>query len=176
MYPIFRVATEAIRHRKAPKLGLFDTHVTSLTCWPWDIDVFLEMNNGRTLTLFDLGRFGLFQRMGSMKMMRENGWGSAIAGATIRYRRRVRAFQRVEIRTRMLGWDHRFVYIEQSMWRKGECTSHALLRAAITDRKGMVPTERVAEAMGASESPALPDWVQNWIEADSSRPWPPMQG
>ncbi|NRB01191.1 MAG: acyl-CoA thioesterase, partial [Rhodobacteraceae bacterium] len=169
------VATETLRYRKAPRLGLFDTHVTTLTCWPWDIDVFLEMNNGRTLTLYDLGRFGLFQRIGTVEMMRNQKWSAAIAGASIRYRKRVRAFQRIEVRTRMVGWDARFVYVEQSMWRKGECTSHTLMRSAITDSNGIVPTERVAAAMGIEESPPLPDWVQNWIEAEATRPWPPKQ-
>jgi hypothetical protein len=34
----------------------------------------------------------------------------------------------------------------------------------------------VAEAMGRDTvSPPIPAWVANWIEADASRPWPPMQ-
>lgn len=168
-----RVATETLRYRKASKLDLFDWHVTTLTCWPWDIDVFLEMNNGRTLTLYDLGRFGLFQRLGTVDMMKRNKWSATIAGASIRYRRRVWALQRVEVHSRMVGWDERFVYIEQSMWRKGECTSHTLMRSAVTDANGMVPTTRVAEAMGIGESPPLPDWIQNWIDAEATRPWPP---
>jgi hypothetical protein len=28
-------------------------------CWPLDADIFWEMNNGRILTFYDLGRFAL---------------------------------------------------------------------------------------------------------------------
>ena len=33
-----------------------------------------------------------------------------------------------------------------------------------------------AAAMGQPvDSPALPDWVQTWIAAESARPWPPQR-
>lgn len=96
------------------------------------------------------------------------------SGNSLRYRRRVRAFDRIEMRSRVLGWDQRFFYMEQSMWRKGDCTSHMLLRSAVTSADGIVPPARVLTAMGqAIESPELPAWVKAWIDADALRPWPP---
>ncbi len=108
--------------------------------------------------------------------MREHGWVGTVAGSSFRYRKRVRAFDRYELRSRMVGWDERFFYAEQSMWRNGECTSHGLLRMAITDKNGIVETAKVAEAFGQSEErQPLPAWVQAWIAAEAERPWPPMQ-
>jgi acyl-CoA thioesterase FadM len=175
MYPVFRVVKELVTHRNAPPLRLGETHVSHHVCWPWDIDIFLEMNNGRTLTLFDLGRIVMFQRLGLTDLMRTHGMAGTIAGSSVRYRRRVRAFDRLEMRTRIVGWDDRFTYAEQSMWRKGECTSHALLRMAVTDRNGMVPTVRFAELLGEVPDMALPPWVEAWSRAEALRPWPPMQ-
>lgn len=175
MYPIFRMFKEVLHARRAKPLPLAGVHVRQHICWPWDIDPFMELNNGRTLALYDLGRFGLFQRIGIIKVMKAQGWGGTIAGSSVRYRKRVRMFDRYELRSRMIGWDDRFFYSEQSMWRKGDCTSHGLLRMAITDRNGLVATRRVAEAIGhRPESPPLPDWVQGWIDAEAQRPWPPM--
>jgi hypothetical protein len=77
-----------------------------------------------------------------------------------------------------LCWDARFLYIEQSMWKaNGECANHAVYRSAVTDRKGIVATDRVIEAMGMAEtpSPEMPDWVADWLRAEDARPWPPMQ-
>lgn len=181
MYPYARMFKELFKFRNAPKLGVFDTHISHHICWPWDIDPWMELNNGRTLTLYDLGRIPLGQRMGLHKVLKEKGWGLAVAGNTTRYRRRVKMFHRVEMRTRIIGWDAKFLYIEQSMWRGAECTSHILIRSAVTGagergKGGIVPPAEMARSFGLSpESPALPDWVQAWIAADAMRPWPPMQ-
>ncbi|MCX7646261.1 MAG: acyl-CoA thioesterase [Rhodobacteraceae bacterium] len=176
MYPFIRLAKELAVHRRAPPLKVGETHVTHLICWPWDIDLWLELNNGRTLTIMDLGRVVLFRRMGVIGAMRARGWAGTIAGASVRYRRRVRMFDRIEMRSRILGWDDRFTYAEQSLWRDGECCSHALLRMAITGGRGIVPSAELARALGLPEQgPPLPAWVAAWIAAEAERPWPPMQ-
>ena len=176
MYPYLRMVKEILKFRSAPALLPFDTHVSHHLCWPWDIDPWMELNNGRTLTLFDLGRIPLGARTGLHRIAREKGWGLAVAGASVRYRRRVKMFDRIEMRTRLVGWDARFIYMDQTMWVQGECTSQALLRSAITaGKRGIVPPAEMALALGLSaESPALPDWVAEWIAADATRPWPPQ--
>lgn len=175
MYPVARMAFQLWRHRADPSLGLFETHESRHLCWPWDLDVWGELNNGRTLTLYDLGRIPWFRRIGLDPALRREGWQVAVAGASVRWRRRVRAFDRLAMRTRALGWDARFVYIEQSLWRGGECASHVLIRSAASDKGGIVPPARLLAAIGHHEpSPPLPAWVQAWIAADGERPWPPM--
>jgi acyl-CoA thioesterase FadM len=174
MYPVLRLAKEFWVHRNAPDLGLFDTHVSHHVCWPHDLDVWMELNNGRTLTLFDFGRFVLFRRIGVARILRVQGWGGTVAGSSVRYRRRIRAFDRFEMRTRLLGWDARFFYVEQGLWRHDACASHVLLRTAITDTRGLVRTDRVAAAAGIdAPSPPLPGWVAAWCAAEARRPWPP---
>lgn len=175
MYPYVRLLKELLKFRRAEPLPLFGAHVSHHICWPWDIDPWRELNNGRTLTLFDLGRVPLALRTGLAAVVRRNGWGMVVAGNSLRYRRRVRAFQRVEIVSRCIGWDDRFIYLEQSMWRGRECTSHMLLRSAFTSASGIVPPATVMEAMGQdTESRPLPEWVRAWIAADALRPWPPQ--
>jgi hypothetical protein len=76
-----------------------------------------------------------------------------------------------------VAWDDKFIYLEQSMWKKnGECASHVMLRTAVTDAKGIVPPAKVLAAVGQDgvESPAMPDWIAAWCQADATRPWPPM--
>ncbi|TDL78468.1 acyl-CoA thioesterase [Palleronia sediminis] len=176
MYPYARLGLEIARFRRAPRLGLFDTHVSHHRCWPQDLDPWIELNNGRTLTLYDLGRIVLIRRTGIVAAMRREGWGVTVAGSSIRYRSRVRPFDRVEMRSRVVGWDARFVYIEQGMWRGATCCSHVLIRSALTDANGIVATERAERALGLGRSPELPDWIAAWARAEALRPWPPMQG
>jgi acyl-CoA thioesterase FadM len=175
MYPVVRLIKGNLLARFQPPLALFETHVSQHICWPWDIDPWMELNNGRALTLFDLGRMPFSARLGMIAVLRANGWGMAAAGNSVRYRRRVRPFHRVEMRTRMLGWDRRFLYVEQAMWRRGEALNHMLIRIATTSPSGIVPPADLIGQMGADPaSPPLPDWVTAWIEADLRRPWPPV--
>lgn len=174
MYPVARLVTESLKFRNRP-LDLFGIHRSRHICWPWDLDPWMELNNGRTLTLFDLGRMPLSARLGIVRALRANGWGMTAAGTHVRYRRRVRMFQRVEMASRVIGWDDRFLYVEQAMWRQGEALNHILVRLAATQASGILPPGRLIAAMGHPEtpSPPLPDWVTAWIAAEAARPWPP---
>lgn len=174
MYPMIRLALALRAARQQPALETGGVHVSHHRVLPWDLDTFLELNNGRTLTLLDLGRVGLAVRIGLMTALRREKWGLTVAGTSIRYRRRIRLFDRFEVRTRALGRDARFVYIHQTIWLRGEAACSALLRTALTDRNGIVPTDRVADAIGHPDwDPPLPDWVTAWIDAEATRPWPP---
>jgi acyl-CoA thioesterase FadM len=174
MYPYLRMFKELQAAGRAPALGIFDTHISHHRCWPGDLDPWRELNNGRTLTLYDLGRVPLGRRTGLHKVLKAKGWGMTVAGSSVRYRRRVTLFTRLDMHSRCIGWDARFLYMEQSMWKGEECTSHVLIRSAVVSKGGMVAPADLARALGvAPESPALPDWVTAWIAADATRPWPP---
>lgn len=180
MYPFLRygksIADAIIASKKGHTLDLSDTSEIEIRCQLNDIDNFFEMNNGRVLTLFDLGRTDLAIRSGLGKMLLKKRWGLVVAGSTIQYRKRIRAFDKVTIKTQVAAIDERWVYIEQSMWVKGKPCSSALLRTGVTKGGRVVATQEVLEAMGK------PDWklpptgyVAEWIESDADRPWPPQQ-
>lgn len=178
MFPFIRLFKDLfLATRQPPLASLTDTHVSHHICWPHDLDIWLELNNGRALSLYDLGRTAMAQRAGLIAVLRKRKWAITIAGSSTRFRRRIRPFERFEMRSRTLCWDDKFIYLEQSMWKKnGDCASHVLYRSAVTDSNGLVPPDRVLEAMGLDEpSPEMPPWVAAWIAADGDRPWPPMQ-
>lgn len=177
MYPLARLTKDVIKARRMPKIALTDTHVSHHRCWPWDIDIWLELNNGRAMTLYDLGRTMIAERTGLTPVLMRRKWGLAVAGSSVRFRRRIRTFETFEMRSRGVTWDDRFIYLEQSMWKQnGECASHVLFRTATTDKNGIVPPAEVVKALGGdSTPPPMPDWMQAWCRADATRPWPPMQ-
>jgi len=174
MYPIVRVVKELLSARKMPPLSSLGAHVSHHRCWPQDIDQYLEMNNGRILSILDIGRTGLAVRVGLIEALRRHRWGLTIAGSSLRYRKRIRTFVKFRTISRCLGWDHRFFYIEQSIWIGEDCAVQALFRAAVTDRNGIVAPQEVFAATGYDgNSPDLPAWAQAWVDADNTRPWPP---
>ena len=176
MYPFLRLAKELWVNRRAPPLGILEPHTSQHIIWPWDLDPFRELNNGRTLTLFDLGRIPMSLRMGFRAVAKANGWGLTVAGNSTRYRRRVTVFSRLTQTSRVIGWDARYTYLEQSFWRGDDCTAHMLLRSAFISKAGVVPPSEVLRALGQpEESPPLPEWVTGWIAAEAQRPWPPAR-
>lgn len=174
MYPLIRLMKEMWTTRNAAPLPALGTHVSTHRCWPQDIDVFMEMNNGRILTIMDLGRTGLARRVGLIDALKERGWGMTMAGCSVRYRKRIRPFVRFTMQSRAIGWDDKFFYLDQSIWIGADCAVQVLYRSAITDKNGIVPPQRLFDHIGHDGNPpVLPEWVQNWIAADHTRPWPP---
>ena len=64
MYPYIRLTKELIRQKFLKKISLSEVHTYYTICWPIDLDPWWELNNGRTLTLYDLGRISFLLRTG----------------------------------------------------------------------------------------------------------------
>lgn len=176
MYPFIRLADVFVRGRWRSKLGPDDASELPMTAWPWDCDIFGEINNGRHLTLFDLGRFDYGMRCGLMSVLRQRKWGLVVAGSTIRYRKRLTPFQRYRLRTRIIARDERWFYFVQTTLRGDTAHSSALIRTGVTSKGKVLPTQEVAEALGFAEwTGVLPAWVKGWADADALRPWPPEE-
>ncbi|WP_201589088.1 acyl-CoA thioesterase [Psychrobacter sp. Pi2-51] len=179
MYPFLRyastIAYAALQVKRGNTLTFKDTSEIKLRCRLSDIDNFLEMNNGRVLTLYDMGRTDFAVRTGLGKQLLKNRWGLVVAGSTIQYRKRIRAFDKVTMKTHIAGFDERWMYIEQSMWVKGKPCSSALLRTGVTEGGKVIETARVLAALDQSDWKLPPTgYVAEWIESDSDRPWPPI--
>ena len=103
MYPFLRLGFHMISARFRQPLNLYECHISHHLCWPHDLDLWGELNNGRTLTLFDLGRVPMGRRMGLRKILLARGWNITVAGNCTRYRKRITLFNRLEMRSRLLG-------------------------------------------------------------------------
>ena len=130
------------------RLPLLGESVVRFRCWPNDLDTNLHMNNGRYMTLLDLGRLDLLLRTGAARHAFRRRWYPVLAACQFRYRRPLNLFQRFEVRTRIVSWDAKWVYIEQKMLRGGKTVTHAYLKGAFVGPEGTVPMERLVEALG----------------------------
>ena len=180
MYPFIRyastIAHAALQAKRGRTLTFKDTSEIHFRCRLSDIDNFLEMNNGRVLTLYDLGRTDFAVRSGLGRQLLKQRWGLVVAGSTIQYRKRIRAFDKVTLKTKIVGIDARWLYIEQSMWVKGKPCSSALLRTGVTEGGKVIKTARILEVMGQSDWQLPPTgYVAEWIISDADRPWPPTE-
>src|SRR5262245_34092258 len=102
---------EAWRTRLVPP---DNTSVRTFRAWPLDIDTSLHLNNGRYLTLMDLGRLDFMVASGLWRVVLRQRWTPIASAITIRFRREIRLFQRFRIETRLVAWDSTFVVMEQN--------------------------------------------------------------
>lgn len=175
MYPYIRAALAVLRAKRDPAKSILTTAATDHRAWPWDTDMYGELNNGRILTLGELGRWGLAREIGLLGALKRRSGALAIAGVSVRYRRRIPVMARYRIETRALGWDAKFIYLDVSMWMGETAANQALLRTAVVTKNGTVPPAEIAAELGHdAPSPPLPDWVHAWIDAEARRPWPPI--
>lgn len=179
MYPYLRytkaIIDAVVANKKGKSLNFTQVSEVTIRCSLTDIDPMIEMNNGRVLTVYDIGRTDFIIRTGLGKQLFKHRWGMVVAGSTIQYRKRIRLFDKVTIKTQLVGIDERWLYLEHSMWVKGKPCSSVLLRTGVTEGGKVIETARVLEALGNSDLTMSPEpWVQEWIDSDKRHRWPPM--
>lgn len=156
----------ARRGQTLPMNGLSRIRVRTL---PTDIDFLRHMNNGRYLSLFDLGRWDLLVRTGMFAVMKKHGWYAVVAAETVTFRKSLSLWQAFDIESRMIGHDARSVYLEHRAVVDGEVYAQVIVRSRILRRTGgSVPHEEVLAAMGATvELPEIARWVREWADASA---------
>lgn len=154
-----------VRSLRKSRLGLLDESVLQMRVRPGDCDVMLHVNNGRYLSLMDIGRIDLAGRCGLIGAFRARGWHAVAGGATIRFRRELRLGTRYTLRTRCIGWDEGWSYFQQVFEREdGALAARAYVKVAAIDERGArIESARLMASIGVDEpSPPLPAGVLAW--------------
>lgn len=156
--------TRPLRARLSP----LETSVLHFRVWPSDLDLNMHMNNGRYLTLMDLGRIDLMLRTGMGRVVLKHKWMPVIASALVRFRRSLLPFQPFELRTRVLCWDDKWFFLEQRVLRDGRAVAIGLVKGVVRRSGGVVPPQEVFDTVyGAHlESPVIPQAVHDWLTAE----------
>ncbi|KZE36263.1 thioesterase family protein [Chelatococcus daeguensis] len=141
-----------------------------------DLDTNGHMNNGRYLTLMDLGRMDLILRSGLWRAVLANKWTPVLSAASIRYRRELRLFRRFRLDSRIVAWGDSWFVMEQRFIarnRRGEemVAAVALLRGGLYDRraKAFVPVAQLLATVGVNAaSPEPPEEVRAFLAAEAA--------
>ncbi len=141
--------------------------VTKLRVWPNDLDVFMHMNNGAYLTIMDLARTDAVIRSGMMKELWKRKWYPVVAAETIRFKKPLKLFQRYEIETEVVCWDHKAFYLVQTFYRNEKFLAKAVVEARFLSMRGRkIKANEILTMVDYSEpSPPMPDWIADWQRA-----------
>ncbi|TCD16129.1 thioesterase family protein [Oricola cellulosilytica] len=145
---IFRLVWVAIASMWRPKLEMMDESRLSFRVLPNDLDINIHMNNGRYLTITDLGRVDLIMRAGLFPVLRRRKWYPVIGSMRVSYRRPLEPFQAYELVTRVLGWDEQWLYFEHRFEVGDRLMARVLMKGLFLHGREKVPTEELAAALG----------------------------
>lgn len=140
------------RIRVPRKIDVFDQCRTRFRVHPLDLDLNLHMNNGRYLSIMDLGRFDLMLKAGIFWRLMARGYYPIVVSETIRFRKSLGLFDGLELVTVMESWDEKDLFITQTFLHKDQVVAKGYIKGRFRQRgrKGTVPTAEMFELAGKS--------------------------
>ena len=79
----------------------------------------------------------------------------------MKYKRSLQCFQTFQLTTRIMGWDSKWFYIEQTFVREGQVHAVGFVKGLFRGPDGNVPTQVVLSLLEEGiQSPLLPPEIQ----------------
>jgi acyl-CoA thioesterase FadM len=164
---IFRLMIVLVRARFRSPLGVDDLSQITLRVLPNDLDLNFHLNNGRYLTIMDLGRIDFIVRAGLLPTFIRNRWVPVIGGTLVRYRFSLGLFVRFDLTTRFVGWDDKWFYLEQKLATPHGSAAIALAKALVRDGDHTVSPAEVLRSIGIDRPVMpLPEAVRQWLATE----------
>jgi len=162
-----RLLLTILKAWRQPRARPGETIELGLCVLPNDLDLNGHMNNGRYLTVVDLGLVTAFVRSGFARLCVRNQWRPMGGGSIVYFRRGLTLFQRYTLRFSVVGWDEFWSYCRFEFVRGGEICATGFVKGAASRTGGLVPNTEIYPALGHdAPSPALPDELRAWIDSD----------
>jgi acyl-CoA thioesterase FadM len=160
-----RIPALAIRQHlhPLPPLGILDEDRLRMRVLPNDIDINLHLNNARYLSLMDYARTHLLARTRLLEHILRSRWQPLVGAVWITYRRSLPLFSSFDLTSRMVCWDERWFYIEQTFIGSQGLAAVGWIKGVLRDRHGTVDPQTVMEGVSPNAiSPPMPEAIATW--------------
>ena len=155
---------------RLPRKGVLEESRVAFRVLPTDCDINFHMNNGRYLSLMDLGRLHLVAQIGLLGAIVRRRWFAALAAAEVNFIRQLAPFQRFELVTRVITWDDKYAYMEQRFESNGVLCAHAFAKGLFLDGGKRVKNADVVAELGyTGEPPPFPEALRLWAELGDAK-------
>jgi len=151
-----KLAWLKIRRRKP---CILDEHCISAIVLTSDIDVHLHMNNSRYQYQLDFVRVRFFLETNAYRVVRARKGFGLMSAVASRYRMALNLFQRYQIKTKLINWDHNSLYFEHRyVAPRGPIAEFVYFYSIVQFRIfNITPEEFVCEYLGIDEAPEMPE-------------------
>jgi acyl-CoA thioesterase FadM len=163
VFPWLRLIRVGLTLPGTPRVELLATTRVTLRVWPNDLDLNLHVNNGRYLALADISRMHWFVSTGVLAIARQNKVFPIVGDVIAKFRRDLKVFETFEIHTRLMGWNHRWGFLEHRFVRNQRVIGVVAIRGIFNGPKGPLdPGALLAGLAHEDPSPQLPEWVNSF--------------
>jgi acyl-CoA thioesterase FadM len=113
MHMLLRTLLVFLSKSRLKKVSAFEETEITMRVLPVDLDLLMHVNNGVYFSFMDFGRWDMIFRNGSYDLAQKNGWYSVVAGETIKFKRSLKLWDKFTLKTRIIGQDEKYFFIEQ---------------------------------------------------------------
>lgn len=132
-----------------------------------DLDLNCHMNNGRYLTIMDLGRFHLTYLNGILGKSIKKGWLPVLGSAKIHYLKPLNCFDQYILESKVIYWDDKWIYLEQSFIKKKQLCATAIVKALFTSKHGKIPSDKIMALLDKPvQKPSIPIHLERHLAAE----------
>ena len=161
-----RFVLTVLRSMLKPRLRVDQESRLTFHVWPTDADLSL-MNHASYLTIMEQGRIDFILRSGFLRLMLRRHWSALLGSITVQYRSPLRRFQRFQLRTRVVGWDEKWIFLEHQISRKSRIVAGGLAKIAFLARDGRIAPAEALRAFGVTvTSPPAAAMVRSLQEGE----------
>jgi acyl-CoA thioesterase FadM len=160
-----RIPSLAIRQHlhPLPRLGILEEDRLRMHVWPQDIDFNLHMNNARYLSIMDYGRTHLLARTRMLSHILRSRWIGLVGAVWITYRRPLPLFSPFWIGSRLVCWDERWFYFEQTFTGREGLAAIGWVKAVLRNPEGNVDPQTAIQGVSpGAVSPPMPQAIAVW--------------
>jgi acyl-CoA thioesterase FadM len=162
-----RIPALAIRQHLFPlaPLAVLEEDRLRMRVWPNDIDFNLHLNNARYLNIMDYARTHLLARTGLLEHIVRARWQPMVGAVWITYRRSLPLFSAFWLSSRLVCWDERWFYIEQTFEGRQGLAAVGWVKGVLRDKRGTVAPQAAIEVVApGAVSPPMPEAIATWNE------------
>jgi acyl-CoA thioesterase FadM len=149
---IISILQALFRTRLAP----LDESVVHLRVWPHEAD-WSNVHQAIYPLYMEIGRWDVAIRNGLGRWMLKQRCAGILGAQMIRYHRPLKRFQAFELRTRVLGWDKKWFYIEHHLESHGRTMAIGCIQIMFLNPQGkrVQPSTAVLACGGDANSPPI---------------------
>lgn len=162
-----RIPALAIRQhlRSLTPMGVLEEDRLRMHVWPNDIDFNFHLNNARYLNIMDYARMHLLARTQLLEHVVRSRWMPVVGAVWITYRRSLPVFSAFLLTSRLVGWDDRWFYFEQTFTGRDGLAAVGWVKGALRLKQGTVEPQKVIERVApGAQSPPMPGAISTWNE------------